>query len=181
MRWYWIDRFLQFESGRRAVAIKCVSTVEEELEKYVPGRPTLSSALVIEGFAQAGGLLVGEHGGFTKRVVLAKVSKAVFHEYPQSGDVLRYTCTLDEYNDNGALVTATGHIGDELFCEAELFFGHVPPAPGIPDEMFTRCDFLLMVRIFGMYDVLVDQDGNPKPPPQHLLDGEREELAPYAR
>ena len=29
MRWYWIDRFLEFESGRYAKAIKNVSLAEE--------------------------------------------------------------------------------------------------------------------------------------------------------
>ncbi len=185
MRWYWIDRFLEFQSGSHAVTIKCVSLVEEEFEDYVPGHPLMPGSLNIEGFAQTGGLLVGEHGGFTKRVVLAKVSKAIFHEYAKPGDVLRYTCTLGEFNDNGANVNCVSHIispdpEERLHCEAELMFGHVPPQPGIPDEMFEPQEFLSMIRIFGMYDVLVDAEGNRKPPPQHLLDAEREKLAEYA-
>ncbi len=186
MRWYWIDRFLEFESGRRAVTVKCVTQTEEEMDCYVPGHSLFPGSLTIEGFAQTGGLLVGERGGFTKRVVLAKVSKAIFHRYPRPGDTMRYECTLEEYNDNGANVACTSHIvsplGEEhLYCEAELMFGHVPPQPGIPDEMFDLCDFLTMIRVFGMYEVAVDQDGNPLPPPQHLLDAERDGLAQYVR
>ena len=191
MRWYWIDRFLEFVSGSHAVTIKNVSLVEEQLENYIPGGPLMPGSLNIEGFAQTGGLLVGEHGGFTKRVVLAKVSKAVFHEYAKPGDVLRYTCKLETFNDNGATVNCVSHIigptmpGDEpeekLHIEADLMFGHVPPQPGMPDEMFEPQDFLTMVRIMGMYEVLVDADGNPKPPPPHLLDAERDRLAKYVR
>jgi 3-hydroxyacyl-[acyl-carrier-protein] dehydratase len=180
MRWYWIDRFLSFESGRRAVAVKCIAQVEEHMEWYVPGHPLMPGSLILEGFAQTGGLLVGEHGGFTKRVVLAKVSKAIFHFYPRPGDTMRYTCTLTQYDDSGAQVHATSHVGERMNAEAELMFGHVPPQPGIPDEMFEPCDFLTMVRIFGMYDAAVDQQGRPLSPPEHLLEAERVGLAPYS-
>ena len=42
VRWFWIDRFVEFESGRRAVAEKAVTLAEEELDDYVPGFPVLS-------------------------------------------------------------------------------------------------------------------------------------------
>ena len=64
MRWYWIDRFLEFVSGSHAVTVKNVSLVEEQMENYVPGHPLMPGSLNIEGFAQTGGLLVGEHRGF---------------------------------------------------------------------------------------------------------------------
>ena len=41
MRWFWIDRFLEFERGRRAVAIKAVSLAEEQLDDYSPGFPVM--------------------------------------------------------------------------------------------------------------------------------------------
>ena len=178
MRWYWIDRFLEFECGRRAVTVRCVTIGEEHFERYTPGAPLMPHSLILEGFAQTGGLLVGDRGGFTKRVVLAKVSKAVFYGYAQPGDTLRYTCTLEDYDDTGAQVLATAHIGDVLQCEAELMFGHVPAQPGVPDEMFDRCDFMSMLRCFRMYDVARDENGNPKSPPQHLLDAELERYGP---
>ena len=179
MRWYWIDRFEEFVSGQRAVALKCLSIVEEHVDRYVPARPSMSGALILEGFAQTGGLLVGEHNGFQKRVVLAKVSKAEFHTYPRPGDVMRYTCTLEQYDDSGAQVLATSHINGELQCAAEMMFGHVPPAPGIPDEMFEPADFLTMIRTFRMYEVLRDSEGNLKPPPPHLLAAEKLAAEPY--
>ena len=75
MRWFWIDRFTEFESGRAATAIKNVSLAEEYLHDHFPGAPVMPNALVIEGLAQTGGLLVAEHSGFENRVVLAKVAK----------------------------------------------------------------------------------------------------------
>ena len=37
MRWYWIDRFTEFESGRTATAVKNVSLAEEHLHDHFPG------------------------------------------------------------------------------------------------------------------------------------------------
>jgi len=79
MRWFWIDRFTEFERGRRAVAIKGVALSEEQFDDYSPGFPLMPASLVIEGMAQTAGLLVGEMEGFAQRVVLAKIGKAIFH------------------------------------------------------------------------------------------------------
>jgi 3-hydroxyacyl-[acyl-carrier-protein] dehydratase len=65
MRWLWIDKFVEFERGRRAVAIKNVSIVEEEIDDYVPGFPIMPNTLIIEGMAQTAGLLIGEYSGFS--------------------------------------------------------------------------------------------------------------------
>ena len=59
MRWFWIDKFIEFESGRRAVAIKNVSYAEEQIPEYSFSLPMMPAALIIEGVAQTGGLLVG--------------------------------------------------------------------------------------------------------------------------
>ena len=46
MRWIWIDRFEEFESGKRAVAIKNVSLAEEHLHDHFPGRPVMPNSLL---------------------------------------------------------------------------------------------------------------------------------------
>ena len=64
MRWYWIDRFVEFESGRYAKAIKNISLAEDHLHDHFPYYPMIPNSLVIEGMAQTGGLLVCEHNQF---------------------------------------------------------------------------------------------------------------------
>src|SRR5690606_28532772 len=96
MRWVWIDRFVSFESGRRATSIKNVTLVEEQLDDYFPGRPMFPPSLMIEGLAQTGGILVAEHRGFQERVVLAKVNRALFHAPAHPGECLEYMTEVDE-------------------------------------------------------------------------------------
>ena len=95
MRWFWIERFTEFVSGQKAVAIKNVSLGEEHLHGYYPSFPVMPGSLVMEGMAQTGGLLLGELSGYQARLVLAKITKLAFHFTPRPGDTLTYTTQLD--------------------------------------------------------------------------------------
>jgi 3-hydroxyacyl-[acyl-carrier-protein] dehydratase len=174
MRWFWIDRFLEFESGKRAKSVKNVSLAEEHLHDHFHGYPVMPHPLVVEGLAQTGGLLVGEHGAFLERVVLAKVSKAVFHGHAVPGDTLTYTTIVDRLTDDGAFVNGTSYIGDKLHGEFDLVFAYLDQ--GDARQQFVPADFASWLRMLGLYDVGVDQDGNPLKMPQRLLDAEQEAL-----
>ena len=51
MRWLWIDTFVEFESGKRAVTIKNVTQSEDHLHDHFPGFPVMPASLMIEGMA----------------------------------------------------------------------------------------------------------------------------------
>jgi 3-hydroxyacyl-[acyl-carrier-protein] dehydratase len=172
MRWLWIDRFLEFECGKRAVAIKNVSLVEEELDGYFSGFPFLPSSLIIEGMAQTGGLLVGEVSDFRERVVLAKVSKAIFHQSALPGDQLMYTAEIADINAQGAIVRGTSHIGEQLQAEIELVFAQLDSRFG-SEILFEPEEFRNTLRLFRLYEVAKTATGGPKEPPEHLLEAYR--------
>ena len=127
MRWIWIDRFVSFEPGKAAVAVKNLSLAEDHFADHVPGYPVMPAPLILEGLAQTGGILVGDANGFTKNVVLAKIPKAAFRREARPGETLTYTAKLQQMGDVGGLVSGTVHSGDELIGEAEIFFAHVGP------------------------------------------------------
>ena len=78
MRWIWIDRFLAFESGKSARAVKNLRLAEEYFADHFPGYPVMPAPLILEGLAQTGGILVGEANDFREKVVLAKIPSARF-------------------------------------------------------------------------------------------------------
>ena len=90
MRWFWIDRFTEFVSGQRASAVKSVSLSEDPVDEYAPGRTYCPTSIIIEGLAQAGGLLIGQMSDFKDRVVLAKITKSKFNFQAYPGDTLQY-------------------------------------------------------------------------------------------
>ena len=160
MRWYWIDRFIEFESGRQAKAVKNVTLAEDHLHDHFPGYPVMPNSLVIEGLAQTGGLLVCEHSQFREKVILAKISKARFFGEAVPGDTLIYTATIDDIRGDGALVTATSHKNDVLHAEMGLFFAHLNGAYE-QKTLFEREDLLELMRILRAYDVGHAADGSP--------------------
>ncbi|MCA9124311.1 MAG: beta-hydroxyacyl-ACP dehydratase [Planctomycetaceae bacterium] len=176
MRWFWIDKFIEFESGRRAVATKNVSLVEDQMDRYGPFLPLMPASLIIEGLAQTGGLLVGEHNAFKERVVLAKLGKAVFHRPALAGDTLTYTAVVESIQSDGAICKGTSHIGDQLHAEVELVFAHLDDRfQGV--DLFEPADFLRMLRLLRLFEVGRTESGEPLKIPDHLLNAERDEFA----
>ena len=64
MRWFWIDRFVEFVPRKRAKAVKNVSMAEEHLHDHWEAYPIMPASLMIEGMAQTAGILVGEARNF---------------------------------------------------------------------------------------------------------------------
>ena len=177
MRWFWIDRFVEFERGKRAVSIKNVSIAEEHLHSQVNSWPAMPHSLIIEGMAQTGGLLVGEVGGFEERVVLAKVGKAEFAFPVFPGDSLRYVAEVQRMQSDGAIVQGTVHVGDRQQATIELMFAHLDDQNFQGVEQFEPSEMLRWMRLLGLYDVGKDEQGQPLQPPQRMLDAERRVLA----
>jgi 3-hydroxyacyl-[acyl-carrier-protein] dehydratase len=125
MRWIWIDRFLEFESGRRAVAVKNVSLAEEHLHDCYPGLPIMPPSLLIEGMAQTAGILVGEARSFAEKVILAKIRKARFEDRVVAGDCIRYEADIETINDQGAATAGQVFRNGRLVGRVDLFFSHV--------------------------------------------------------
>lgn len=181
MRWWWIDKFTAFESGKFAKTVKCISLAEEQMEDYMPGYPVMPHSLVIEGLAQTGGLLVGQLSDFKRSVVLAKISKAKFHSSPRPGDQLNYTAQLARIEPAGALVCCTVDVSEgtdspeKRLADIDLYFAYFDNRD-IERGQFVPADFLRMMRVFKLYDVGVDADGNPLPIPPHLLEAEAKAL-----
>src|SRR5262245_54267601 len=139
MRWLWIDRFLKFERGRAARAVKNLSLAEDLFADHFPGYPVMPAALMLEGLAQTGGILVGEARDFREKVVLAKIVSARFEREVLAGETLVYDVTILTLRDEGASVQGRIHafpggtpIPKELpgpaLGEAEIFFAHLDQA-----------------------------------------------------
>ena len=154
MRWLWIDRFVEFETGSHAKAVKNVTLAEEHLHDHFPGFPVMPGSLMLEGMAQTGGILLGKTNDFEHIVILAKVPKINFHSWACPGDTLLYTAKLTENREEGGAVSCTAHVGDRLVAEAEILFVHLdksdPEMGGIDQENFVFSSGLLSVLDVGL-------------------------------
>jgi len=158
MRWFWIDRFIEFESGVQAKAVKNVSLAEEHLHDHFPGFAVMPGSLMLEGMAQTGGILLGETHDFEHIVILAKVPKITYHSWACPGDSLIYTAKLVEAREEGGMVECTAYVGDRLVAEAEIVFVHLDqsdPAMGAVDQKNS----VFSMNLLGILDVGKAGDG----------------------
>lgn len=140
MRWIWIDKFLEFESGRRAVALKNVSLAEDHLHDHFPGFPIMPECLMIEAMAQTAGILVGQANDFREKVVLAKIGKAVFFDFVRPGDSLRIEAQISSIAPEAASTSGCILRDDRRIAEIDLMFSHVDQnlaGKKFPEENFV--------------------------------------------
>jgi 3-hydroxyacyl-[acyl-carrier-protein] dehydratase len=138
MRWLWIDRFLEFKRGQSARALKNLSLAEDIFAEHFPGYPVMPAALILEGLAQTGGILVGEANDFKEKVVLAKILSARFQREALAGETLVYDVAIVNLRPEGASIegrvyaspagTAAADLvpaGAVPMAQAEIFFAHL--------------------------------------------------------
>ncbi len=166
MRWIWIDKFIDFKSGKSATAVKNVSLAEEHLHDHFPGFPVMPEALMIEAMAQTAGILVGEAYKFQEKVVLAKVKKAVFFDFVRPGDSLRLDALIESITPEAASTSGKIQRQEQLVAEIDLMFSHIDQnLAGIdfPEDNFVFDDntFKSLLR-----DFLTQADDNPQSEPR---------------
>ena len=140
MRWIWIDKFIEFQRGLRAVAVKNVTLAEEHLHDHFPGFPVMPECLMIEGMAQTAGILVGHARDFKEKVVLAKISKAVFFDFVRPGDSLRLEAELQTTAPEAAVTKGKIFRSEHLVAEIDLMFSYIDQNLGgkkFPEENFV--------------------------------------------
>jgi 3-hydroxyacyl-[acyl-carrier-protein] dehydratase len=162
MRWIWIDKFVEFKSGKRAVAVKNVTLAEEHLHDHFPGFAVMPECLMIEAMAQTAGILVGEAKNFQEKVILAKVKKAVFFQYVKPGDTLKIDAEIESITDEAASTSGKINCGRKLIAEIDLMFSHIDQnlaGKEFPEENFVFTDTFESL----MQDVLLDSTGSNTP------------------
>ncbi len=126
MRFFLIDRIVEFEPGKRGTAIKNVSLSEDFFRDHFPTKPVMPGVLILEGMAQLSGTLLSETvAKDAERQVIAImtiVEKAKFRKPVYPGDTLRYSATIKSYNEMGGKAEVTAHVGKNLVADALLTF-----------------------------------------------------------
>jgi 3-hydroxyacyl-[acyl-carrier-protein] dehydratase len=162
VRWIWIDKFIEFESGHRAVAVKNVTLAEEHLHDHFPSFPIMPECLMIEAMAQTAGILVGQARDFREKVVLAKISKAVFFDFVRPGDSLRIEAQMDMIAEEAASTKGRITRDDELIAEIELMFSHIDQ--NLAGKKFPKENFVFTGTFTSLLRDLVLDGANPEKP-----------------
>jgi 3-hydroxyacyl-[acyl-carrier-protein] dehydratase len=151
----WIDRFLEFTSGKSARAIKNLSAAEDLFRDHFPGWPIMPGSLMLEGLAQTGGILAGEANNFKEKVVLAKINQASFLGEARAGEQLIYDVELIDLRPEGASIRGKVSADGRLVAEAEIMFAHLDQSRAA--QMFGGENFVFtgeLKKLLGLNQLL---------------------------
>lgn len=122
-----VDRVLEWERGKRLVAVKNVTINEPFFQGHYPHFPVMPGVLIIEAMAQAGGLAVAadpdsDDPDETLVPLLAAVNQAKFRKMVRPGDQLVIEIEVLRARSRIVKVAAKAEVDGETAAESELTF-----------------------------------------------------------
>lgn len=120
-----IDRVTDMVRGESIIAYKNVSISEQIFQGHFPGHPIYPGVMIIEGMAQAGGVLafksMSQVDNLEDKVVyFMSIDKAKFRHPVRPGDKLEYRIKVIKNRGRIWVLSAQAFIGETLAASAEL-------------------------------------------------------------
>ncbi len=121
-----IDRVIELEPGKRAVAIKNVTRNEWFFEGHFPQQPIMPGVLIIEALAQTGAVAALSAEQFQGKLGLfAGIDGVRFRRQVAPGDQLRLEVALERIRGPVGKASATATVDGEVAASGALTFAMV--------------------------------------------------------
>ncbi len=119
-----IDRVVEFEEGKRVVALKNVTMNEPFFPGHFPHHPVMPGVLIVEAMAQAAAVLsfksMGNMPGDDQVVYFAGIDNVRFKRPVTPGDQLLMEVVITNNKRNIYKYKAVARVDGEVAAEAEL-------------------------------------------------------------
>lgn len=118
-----VDKVVDYEPGKWAEGIKCVSANEMQFLGHFPNEPVMPGVLIIEALAQVGVIAVlTEEENKGKLVFFGGIKNARFKKKVVPGDVLTMKCELIARKGPIGFGKAVALVDGKVAASAELTF-----------------------------------------------------------
>lgn len=118
-----VDKITDYEPGKFAAGIKCVTANEMHFMGHFPEYPVMPGVLIVEALAQVGAVAIlsmEENKG--KLAFFRGINSCKFKKQVVPGDVLELKCTLIKNRGVVGVGEAEARVNGELAVHAELTF-----------------------------------------------------------
>lgn len=121
-----VDRVTDMESGKSIKAFKNISISEPAFQGHFPGHPIYPGVMILEGMAQAGGILALKSSGLSdeelknKLIYFMSIDKAKFRNPVKPGDKLEYEIEVLKLRKTLIVLQGKAYVDGVLAAEAEL-------------------------------------------------------------
>lgn len=121
-----VDRITAMEKAKSIVGYKNISISEPAFMGHFPGHPIYPGVMILEGMAQAGGVLALKSNDLSQEELINKViyfmsiDKAKFRTPVRPGDKLEYRIEVKKLRGNLIVLDGKAYVDDALVAEAEL-------------------------------------------------------------
>ena len=118
-----VDRVLEYVKGESIRAVKNVTFNEPQFEGHFPGHPVMPGVMIVEGMAQAAGVLTqlsrdGKAGD--AMFYLVKVDNAKFSQVVVPGDQMIYECEIKKVIRNMTQYKCVARVDGKVVAKAEI-------------------------------------------------------------
>lgn len=118
-----VDKIMDFEPGKWAKGIKCVSANEMQFLGHFPERHVMPGVLILEALAQTGAVaLLAEEENKGKIALFGGVKKARFRKQVVPGDVIELSCEITTRKGPIGIGEAVAAVNGEVAVNAEISF-----------------------------------------------------------
>lgn len=122
-----LDRVTKIEENQSLVGYKNVTIGDNVFQGHFPGHPIYPGVMILEGMAQAGGILafksmgdMTEEEAATKVVYFMSIDNAKFRAPVKPGDRLEYRISVVKNRGQIWVLDGKAFVDDVLVSEAEL-------------------------------------------------------------
>lgn len=121
-----VDRVTEMTLNGSLIGYKNVTIGEQIFEGHFPNHPIYPGVMILEGMAQAGGILafrsmeLSEEDARAKVVYFMSIDKAKFRHPVVPGDRLEYRMQVIKHKGSIWLLEGKAYVEDKLVSEAEL-------------------------------------------------------------
>ncbi len=121
-----VDRITEMEKGKSVTGYKNISISEPAFMGHFPGHPIYPGVLILEGMAQAGGVLALKSNDLSaeelqnKVIYFMSIDKAKFRNPVKPGDQLVYKIEILKLRGSLIVLDGKAYVDGKLVAEAEL-------------------------------------------------------------